>query len=127
MNQEYLIKLSMLQQEAEKISQENEAVTKQISELLELKENLLEIEKTKDKENLVSLGKGIYTKAEFKDKKLYVNIGAGVVVKKDVSSTVKLIDEQLKKLETSKANCVEAMEELNKRVKETIDEKEKLS
>jgi len=123
MNQEYLLKLSMLQQEAEKISQENEAVVKQIAELNELKDNLKTFEENKEKESLVSLGKGIYTKAEFKDKELYVNIGAGIVVKKDVLNTIKLIDEQIKKLEIARLEYIKAMEDLNDRVKETIEGK----
>ena len=124
MNQEYLLKLQMLQQEAEKISQENESVSRQLSELTELKHNLNDFLLDKGDEAMVAVGKGIFAKAQLKEKRLYVNIGSGLVVKKDVPSTLTLIDEQLAKLEKIREEYVGQMEELNASVREIIDKQE---
>ena len=124
MKQEYLIRLGMLQQEAERLGQENEAINKQIMELSELKKNLNDFLSAKNKDALVSLGKGIFSKAELKDKELYVNIGAGVVVKKNVPDTIKIIDEQVLKLEEAKENLMREMESLNLQVQETLARQE---
>ncbi|MEM4270667.1 MAG: hypothetical protein QXO70_01070, partial [Candidatus Pacearchaeota archaeon] len=61
MKKEYLIKLGMLQQEAEKLNQENDAISKQIIELNELKLNLNDFLERKNNDALISLGKGIFT------------------------------------------------------------------
>ena len=118
---EYLIKLNLLQQQAEKIGQENENVTKQVIELQELKENLQDFLASKGKDSLISLGKGIYTKAELKEKELYVNIGANIVVKKRVPETVELIDEQIKKLEEVKESFGKELGLLNMQLNHLLE------
>jgi len=118
MKKDYLIKLGMLQQEAERLGKENEAISKQVIELNELKINLTEFLNSKSKDSLISFGKGIYTKAELRDKELYVNIGSGIVVKKSVEDTIRVIDEQIIKLEEMKGNLLKEMENLNEKVQE---------
>lgn len=125
MKQEYLMKLGMFQQEAERLSKENEAISKQVLELSELKINLTEFLNSKSKESLISFGRGIYTKAELKDKELYVNIGSGIVVKKSVEDTIRVINEQIIRLEEMKNSLLKEMENLNTMVQELAqDEKE---
>jgi len=122
MKKEYLIKLGMFQQEAERLSKENEAISKQVIELNELKINLTEFLNSKSGESLISFGKGIYTKAELKNKELYVNIGSGIVVKKSVEDTIRVIDEQTARLEEMKNSLLKEMENLNIRVQELAQE-----
>lgn len=111
--QEYLLRLNILQQEAERIRQENESVVGQILELEELKKNLEYFKNSKDEDSLVSFGKGIFTKANIKGKDLLVNIGSNVIVKKSIPETVGLINEQVGKLEKVKEELAEHLEALN--------------
>ena len=89
------------------ISQQVELVQDQIKTLqeqekhLELTINTLnQFAKTKvGSETYVSLGTGIFTKAEIKEnQKLLVNVGAGIVVEKDIESTKELVNEQLNEI-----------------------------
>jgi len=111
--QEYLLRLSILQQEAERIGQENENIIRQILELQELKNNLEVFKNSKNEDSLVSFGKGIFTEAHIKDKDLFVNIGSNVIVKKSIPETVELIDEQASKLEQVKEELAQHLGSLN--------------
>jgi len=111
--QEYLLRISILQQEAERIGQENENAVRQILELQELKNNLEFFQNSKNENAFVSFGKGIFTEACIKNKELLVNIGSNVAVKKSIPETIKLIDEQIKKLEQVKNELAKHLEALN--------------
>lgn len=120
--QDYIARLGMLQQEAERINQENENVTRQINELQNLKLNLEYFSSAKGSESLVSLGNGIYTKADVKERSLWVNIGANTVVKKSVSETNALIDEQIDKLGKIKEQIAKEMDSLNAQLNMLIED-----
>jgi prefoldin alpha subunit len=119
--QEYLIRLGELQQEAERIGQENQNVERQINELRLLKINLESFSESKNENALISLGNGIYTKAELKSKELWVNIGSDTVVKKSVSETGKLIEEQIAKLESFKEQLGKEMGSLNMQLSALVE------
>jgi len=120
--QDYIVRLGMLQQEAERINQENENVTRQINELQSLKLNLEYFSSAKGSESLVSLGNGIYTKADVKERSLWVNIGANTVVKKSVSETNALIDEQIGKLGKIREQIAKEMDSLNAQLNMLIED-----
>ncbi len=62
-------------------------------------------------EILVPLGSGIFFNAKVgRIEKVFVNIGADVVMEKEVEETIKIIDEQIKKIDKA---IDETMEELN--------------
>jgi prefoldin alpha subunit len=124
--QEYLIRLGELQQEAERIGQENQNVERQINELRILKINLESFAESKNENALVSLGNGIYTKAELKGRGLWVNIGSNTVVKKSVQETGKLIDEQVKKLENFKEQLCKEMGSLNMQLNALVESAQQL-
>jgi len=111
--QEYLLRLSILQQEAERIGQENENIIRQILELQELKNNLEFFRNSKNEDSLVSFGKGIFTEASMKGKDLLINIGSNIIVKKSIPETVELIDEQVSKLEQIKEELAQHLGSLN--------------
>ena len=120
--QDYIVKLGMLQQEAERISQEHQNIERQINDLQSLKLNLEYFSNAKCNDALVSLGSGIYTKADMKGKGLWVNIGANTVVKKSVSETNALIDEQISKLGKIKEQLSREMELLNAQLNLLIED-----
>lgn len=124
--QEYLIRLGELQQEAERIGQENQNVERQINELRLLKINLESFSESKNENALVSLGNGIYTKAELKGKELWVNIGSNTVVKKSVQETGKLIDDQVIKLENFKEQLGKEMVSLNMQLNALVESAQQL-
>jgi len=66
--QEYLLRISVLQQESERIRQENENVVRQILELQELKNNLEFFKNSRNENAFVSFGKGIFMEASIKEK-----------------------------------------------------------
>jgi prefoldin alpha subunit len=120
--QDYISRLGMLQQEAERINQENENVARQINDLQILKLNLEYFSSAKGSESLVSLGNGIYTKADVKERSLWVNIGANTVVKKSVSETNALIDEQIGKLGKIREQIAKEMDSLNAQLNMLIED-----
>ena len=67
--EEVLLQLSMLEQQANEITEKIQAVDNQVSELESLKFSLKKMEKSKGKEMLSPLGRGIFLKTEVKDEK----------------------------------------------------------
>jgi len=120
--EEYLFKLSLLQQEANKLEEQIQLINQQVSELEILKMSLEKIDKIEEKEILASLGKGIFIKAEKKENELFVNIGEGVVVKKTSKETCDIIDKQIKQLEEIKINLLSEIEKINFQLQELVKE-----
>jgi len=119
MNQEYLIKLSMLEQQANQFEEQLKLIEQEIAELRELKLNLDKIKRTKEIGMLAGLGKGIFiqTKLDKKEKELFVNIGSKVIVKKSPSEVKEIIEKQTKKLEQMKPKIHSEVE----KIKEQLD------
>jgi len=114
MNQEQLIQLQIIEQEAQQLEQQLQLVEQQISELQNLNDGLDELQETKEKEILAELGRGIYIPAEIKSKKLIVEVGRKNFVKKSIPDTKKIIDEQIGKLNQVKIQINNRVEELRK-------------
>lgn len=123
--EEILLKLSMLEQKSEEIKQQIEAVESQISELESLKLSLKKIDKSKGKEMLASLGRGIFLKTKVEDDKLFVNVGSKIVVKKTPSETIEIIDAQTNEMENIKRNLLGAIEQVNVNLSEIFEEARK--
>ncbi len=112
MNQEQLINLQIIEQEANQLSQQSEMIEKNLSELQELKEGLEEIGKEETKEVLVNIGKKIYLPVAIKEKELIVEVGGKNFTKKTISETNEIVEEQLKKLISAKLQIMERLQEL---------------
>ena len=111
--QEYIMRINMLGQEAEKFESQMQMIDQQMSELDSVKESLSEIKKgVKNTEILANLGKGIFVKSELKDEKLYVNVGKEIMVRKTPEETIKVIEDQLRKLANHKDKITEGIEEI---------------
>ncbi len=110
--EDYLIRLSLLEQESNKIEEQIGLINQQIAELEVLKLSLEKLDKTKEKEILAPFGKGIFFKAEIKEKELFVNIGANVVVKKKPKETTEIVQRQIKQLEELKKSLMKNIEDI---------------
>lgn len=110
--QQYMMQMQMLGQEAEKLEQQLQLIDQQTSELNAVLESVKIIQEGKNKELLANLGKGIFVRADLKEKDLLVNIGKDVIVKKTPEQTIRVIEDQLGKLAVGKEQFVARIAEL---------------
>ncbi len=122
--QEYLIRLSMIEQEAQKLEERLRIFEEQIQEMTSVKLSIerLESDKSDKKEILANLGKGIFVKSEIKDKNLLVNVGSGVLVEKSLSQTSNIINEQIAKLIIGKEDTMKQMSFINEEMNKLANE-----
>lgn len=111
--EELMIKFQMYEQQIKQVQQQLEAIEQAIIEMNSLNLGLDELKGAKDKEILASVGKGIFIKAKILSEELTVDVGGKNFVKKDISSTKKLIEEQIKKLEEVKKDLEGSLEKTN--------------
>jgi len=110
--QEYFMKMQMLGQEAERIEQQIQMIEQQVAEMSAVRESVEIIKEGKNKEVLANLGKGIFVRADLREKDLLVNVGKEVIVKKTPDETIKVIDDQIKRLIMGKQQFIERINEL---------------
>ena len=122
MNQEFLFKLSMFEQQIQQIQQQLQAVEEGISDMNMLNLSLDEIKKSVGKEALAPLGRGIFVETKILSDKLTVDVGGKNFVRKSVEETREIIDEQTKKLDKIKRELDEKLEEINENLTEAIME-----
>jgi prefoldin alpha subunit len=129
--QEQFMKINMLGQEAERLEQQIQLIDRQISEINSVKESLLAINtnsKEKNREILANLGKGIFIKAKLdennneKSKELFVNIGNGVIVKKTPEETIKIIEDQEKKMLLGKEEFMNRIYEIQSEMQNVLED-----
>ena len=113
-SQEILFKISMFEQHIGNLRQQLSAVEESLIYLESLNSGLEDIKNSKGKEILASIGKGIFVKAQLLSEELTVDVGGRNFVKKDISETKKIIEEQIKKLGEIKKELEEKIEEINK-------------
>ena len=91
MNQEqYLLNLQMLEEQANQFEEQLKLIDQQISELNKLKEDLAAFEKSNEKEMFAEFGKGIFVKATVDKKEFLVDVGEKIFVKK-ISEEISLL------------------------------------
>ncbi len=117
MEQQILERANEMHAEAEALEERIGFIEQQIVELKDFQGGLERIEETKSKEMLAGIGKGVFIKSTFEKKELFVDVGAGVIVRKDLGSVMKVIGEQIERLETLREDAQERLIEL----KETFD------
>ncbi len=120
--EDYLLRFSLLEQESNKLQEQLQIVGREISELESLRLSIEKLDKTKEKEILANLGRGIFIKSEIKEKELFVNVGSGVVLKKKPRDAVKIIDKQIGQLGSLRQNLEEEIEKINLRLQELVEE-----
>ena len=122
MNQEKLMQLQVIEQEASQLEQQLQIIEQHISDMQKINLGLDEIEKTEDKEILANIGKGIYIPAQIKSKDLIVEIGSKNFVKKTIPETKKIVEEQLKKLIEFKHQVIEKVGEMQEQMNMLMSE-----
>ncbi len=111
--QEYLMKLQLLDQQANQFGEQLKIIDQQIEELLFLKENMLNLEETKEKEIYAEIGKGIFMKAQIDKKELLVDVGNKVFVPKTFKDINELVDSQVIKFDHVKNEISNRINEIN--------------
>ena len=122
MKQEQIMKLQIIEQEAEKFNQQLKLIEENLSEFEELKSGLEELEKNESKEILANLGKKIYIPVEIKDKNLIVEVGQKTFVKKTIPEARKIIEEQIEKFNFGKEQITRNLEALQAEAERLVEE-----
>jgi len=112
--QELYMQLQMIQENAKQIYKQLQVAEGQLMELVMTSQSLDDFRQIKEKtEIFVPLNSGIFAKAELKKAdELLVNVGANVVVKKDISSTKKLVERQVEQLRDIRERMVSDLKKL---------------
>lgn len=120
--QEYLIKLQMLEQQASQFGEQLKLIDKQIEELNLLKENVSSLEKSDETEMFSEVGKGIYIKGQLDKGSMLVDVGNKILVPKDSKEIGTIIGEQIKKFDEVKAEMGQHIDQVNKDLDGMIEE-----
>ena len=124
-SEELLIKLSLLEQQANEQAEKVQAIDNQISELESLKFSLKKMEKSRGKEMLSPLGRGIFLKTEVKDDKVFVNVGSRTLVKKTFKEAAEIVESQIMEMESLKHQLMHNIEEINEHLAGLLEEAQK--
>ncbi len=99
MNEEAMQVLANLNAQHEALQEQNKIVEQQIIELRQFNEELEVLEKQKNKEIIVSIGKSVFAPVNFSSHgNFFVDVGAGYFVRKNFDETKKVVDGQLSRL-----------------------------
>lgn len=121
--QEYMIKMQMIQQEGGQLEEKMQVIDQQIADMQSIKSSLGELkDKKKGDEILSNLGKGIFIKAKLEDKDVFVNVGKEVMVKKSLKETEQVLDEQVGKLMIGKQEIMARLEQLQGEMMSMVQE-----
>ena len=112
--QELYMQLQMIQENAKQIYKQLQVAESQLMELVMTSQSLDDFRQINENtEIFVPLNSGIFAKAELKKAdELLVNVGANVVVKKDISSTKKLVERQVEQLRDIRERMVSDLKKL---------------
>ncbi len=120
--QELMYKFSIFEQQVRELQQQIEAIEKGITELSSLNYGLDELKGSIDKEIYASVGKGIFVRAKIVSEDLNVDVGDGNFVKKSISETKELIEEQIRKLEGIRRELEKNLEEIGEELTSMMNE-----
>ena len=108
------MQFQLVDQQIKQMQKQLEMVTHQLIELDSTSSSLDEFGRIQSgKEILVPMSSGIFAKANVKDtSELLVNVGANVVVKKDISSTKRLIQKQVEEVRKMQRQMMDELEKM---------------
>lgn len=121
-DQETILRASMIEQQSRELEQQLETINRQIIELEEFSKGLKAFNESSEKEILSYLGKGVYLKTSVEDKKLFVEVGAGAVVRKTPQEAISIITDQIKRFMEMKMNATAQLEVYQQNLGEIIEE-----
>jgi prefoldin subunit 5 len=111
--QEKLMRMAMMEQEARQIEQQLEILEHQIIEMQLLKLHMEELDKgSQKKEILANLGRNIFIEAESKNKDFLVDVGAKTIVRKNAKEVAELIEKELSQLEIGKHTILQELQRI---------------
>ena len=110
--QELIFRLSMIEQQANQLQQQIQAVEQGIVELSSLSLGLDELKGSRGKEIKAPVGRGIFVDAKVLSEDLTVDVGGKNFVKKSIDETKSMIDEQVGKLQEIKLELNNNLEKL---------------
>jgi prefoldin alpha subunit len=119
-NQAVFMELQMLEQKMKQLEAQINAINKQTSEMHGIVESLKAIDASQGKEALLPIGKGIFIKSNLTSKNLLLNIGSGIVIEKGVAETIRLVDEQVAKLNEMALEYQQEIESAARNIEGTI-------
>ena len=123
MNQEKIFQIQMIEQEANQLNEQFQLIEQNIKEMNDISESLGEIEKLKKgDEILANIGKKIFIPVDIKEKNLIVEVGNKKFVKKNISETIKIIQEQVGNLMNARGQIMERLEILQGEMEKLIGE-----
>ena len=112
-NEELIIQLSIMEQKAQQIEQQLQLIDENLIDLERLKDGLDELKNAKGKEIFASIGRGIFVKAKIDDEEILTDVGGRNFVKKDLSETKKILDEQSSKLSVVRDQLLQELQTMN--------------
>src|SRR3989344_8219667 len=125
MNQEILIRLSMLEQQTKQLEEHLRLVEQNILEMQTLSHSLDEIDGNKNDVILSQLANGIFMKSKLEEKKFFVDVGSRIIVKKTASEVKEVVGEQMKKLMNAKNEIYEQIGLLGKEMEKLVQQARK--
>lgn len=123
--QQVFMELQMMEQRMKQLDAQINAIQKQVVEMQEIISSLEAIENNSGGEMLLPVGKGIFIKNKPSSKNVLLNIGSGTIIEKDIEGTIKLINEQIKKLNEMGAEYQVDMMKSERRIEEMISNLQK--
>jgi prefoldin alpha subunit len=111
--QEYLLKLQLLEQQANHFEEQLNLINSQIEELGKLKLNFSSLEKSGSAESFVEFSKGIFVKSKIEKKEFLVDVGANILVPKTIKEIDEIIESQIEKFENIKPEIEDNINHIN--------------
>lgn len=100
--QEMMMEVQEMAQQAERIEQHVGFLGQQIEELEKFKSNLNRFDAKPGNKMLASFGKGVFMESELKSDKLFVEVGAGILVRKEAGEVSSILEQQIQSIITSR-------------------------
>ena len=123
--QELIFRLGVFEQQIHQLQEQMDAVEKGINDLGALGFGLDELKGSTGKEILSPLGRGIFVKANVVSEDLTVDIGGKNLVKRSITETKEIIEDQIKKLIAVKGELNENLERISEEMTRTLEEFQK--
>lgn len=120
--QEYLIRLQMLEQQANQFGEQLRVIDQQVSELDNLKEDIGRLGEIKESEMFSEIGKGIYVKGNLDKKQILVDVGNKILIPKSIKEIQLIVDSQTKKFGEVKREIANKIDQINQEVDSLINE-----
>jgi len=120
MDQKTLMELQRILQESKRTEEKVRFIDEQIVEMNSFRETLSDVGNEDNEEFLSPLGKGVFVKSVINDRKLFVDAGSGVFVRKTPFEAREIVEQQLEKLELTKLDTLEKLEDLQQELNELV-------